>query len=111
MRIRIKQLRPGNINEAIKLAVELEAYNRVEHKSHLQVTLTEADTNSLSAISKITEKFDKLQKDVDEMKGPRHRHGLRTSTGTQISGDTAKRKTKSVSTAISLIIYVETVFC
>jgi hypothetical protein len=55
------------------MAVELEAYNRVEHKSHLRATLAEAgeDTNSLSAmLTKLTEKFDKLQKDIDEMKGP-----------------------------------------
>jgi hypothetical protein len=58
MRIRIKQSRPGNLNEAIKLAVELEAYNRAEHKSHLRATLAEAgqDTNSLSAM---LTKFDK----------------------------------------------------
>jgi hypothetical protein len=74
MRIRIKQSRTGNLNEAIKLAVELEAYNRAEYKGHLRATLAETgeDTNNLSAmLTKLTEKFDKLQKDKDEMKGPK----------------------------------------
>jgi hypothetical protein len=75
MRFRITQSRPGNLNEAIKLAVELEAYNRAEHKTrHLQATLAETgeDANSLPAmLTKLTEKVDKLQKDVDEMKGPK----------------------------------------
>ena len=33
MRIHIKQSRPSNLNVAIKLAVELEVYNRAERKS------------------------------------------------------------------------------
>jgi hypothetical protein len=32
MRIRIKQACPRNLNDAIQLAVELEAYNRAEKK-------------------------------------------------------------------------------
>jgi hypothetical protein len=115
MQIRIKQSRPGNLNEAIKLAMELEAYHTAEHKSHLGATLAEAgeDTSSLSSmLTKLTEKFDKLQNDVDEM-DRRPRHGLRTSTGIQMSGDTAKRKVIIVSTTctINLVIYVGTVLC
>ena len=46
IRIRIKQSRPANLNEAISLAVELEAYNRVERrerelKGHLRSTTVE----------------------------------------------------------------------
>ena len=73
MRFRIQQSRPGNLNKAIKLAVELEAYNRPEHNSHLRATLAEAgeDINSLSAmLTKLTYNFDKLQRDVNEVKGP-----------------------------------------
>lgn len=49
MRIRIKQSRPQNLNEAIRLAVELEAYNRAERqnqisKGHLRVSNTEQTT-------------------------------------------------------------------
>jgi hypothetical protein len=45
-RIRIKQSRPASLNEAISLAVELEAYNRVEKrdqefKSHLREAFVE----------------------------------------------------------------------
>lgn len=46
IRIRIKQSRPANLNEAISLAVELEAYNRVEKrdrelKGHLRAAFVE----------------------------------------------------------------------
>ena len=34
MRIRIKQSRPQNLNDAIRLAVELETFNRAEQKSN-----------------------------------------------------------------------------
>lgn len=49
MRIRIKQSRPQNLNEAIRLAVKLEAYNRLEKqnqisKGHLRVSKTEQTT-------------------------------------------------------------------
>jgi hypothetical protein len=65
MQIRIKQSRPGNLNEAFKLAVELEAYNTAEHKSHLRATPAETgeDTDSLSAmLTKLTEKFENYRK-------------------------------------------------
>jgi hypothetical protein len=38
MRIRIKQARPTNLNDAIQLAVELEAYNRVEKRNYARST-------------------------------------------------------------------------
>ena len=60
MRIRIKQSRPTNLNEAIKLAVELEAYNRAERKSHLRGTMTDpgdnaSDTSLSGMLSKLME--------------------------------------------------------
>lgn len=59
MRIRIKQSRPQNLNEAIRLAVKLEAYNRAEKqnqisKSHLQVPNTEQTTPFTTAEAKET---------------------------------------------------------
>ena len=50
IRIRIKQSRPVNLNEAISLAVELEAYNRVEKrdrelKGHLRAAFVEEQTD------------------------------------------------------------------
>lgn len=73
IRIRIKQSRPTNLNEAINLAVELEAYNRAERKSHPSSIMTESDdkTNDTSLsgmLSKLIEKFDNLHRDVDELK-------------------------------------------
>ena len=41
IRICVKQSLPTNLNEAIQIAVELEAYNRAERKSHLRATITE----------------------------------------------------------------------
>ena len=73
MRIHIKQSRPSNLNEAIKLAAELEAYNRAERKSHLRATMAEpgnnaSDTSLYVMLSKFMEKFDNLQRDVNTIK-------------------------------------------
>ena len=64
--IRRKQSRPSNLNEAIKLAVQLEAYNGAEHKSHLRATIAgtgnnASDTSLSGMLSKFMEKFDNLQ--------------------------------------------------
>ncbi|XP_065921922.1 uncharacterized protein [Magallana gigas] len=74
MRIRIKQSRPTNLNEAVKLAVELEVFNRAEHKSHLRTTVTETvnevqssnESDLAMMIKDLTSK--KLQRDVDEIR-------------------------------------------
>ena len=41
MRIRIKQARPKYLNDAIQLAVELEAYNRAEKRNYARPTTSE----------------------------------------------------------------------
>ena len=45
MRLRIKQSRPQNLNEAIRLAVELDSYYKTEKKSHLQSVNAMKSTN------------------------------------------------------------------
>lgn len=45
MRILIKQSRLTNLKKAIELAVELEAYNRAERKSHRRAILVESIDN------------------------------------------------------------------
>jgi hypothetical protein len=67
MRIRIKQSRPLNLNDAIQLAVELEAYNRAERKSYARPTTTEpsSETNALSKA--LSAKFDSLQNEVRDL--------------------------------------------
>lgn len=56
MKIRIKQSRLQNLNEAIRLAVKLDAYNRSEKqnqisKGHLRVSKTEQTTRVTTAES------------------------------------------------------------
>ena len=73
MRIRIKQSRLINLNEAIKLAFELEAYHRAERKSYLRATMADSgdngsDTSLSGMLSKLMEKFDNLQRDVNTIK-------------------------------------------
>ena len=41
MRFRIKQARPKYLNDAIQLAVELEAYNRAEKRNYARPTTSE----------------------------------------------------------------------
>ena len=65
MRIRIKLSRSTNLNEAIKLAVELEVYNRAERNGHLRTAMAEpgdnaSDSSLSSMLSKVMEKFDNL---------------------------------------------------
>jgi hypothetical protein len=51
MRIRIKQARPRNLNDAIQLAVELEAYNRAEKRNYARSTTIEpVDDRTASAL-------------------------------------------------------------
>lgn len=65
MRVRIKLSRSTNLNEAIKLAVELEVYNRAERNGHLRTAMAEpgdnaSDSSLFSMLSKVMEKFDNL---------------------------------------------------
>ena len=49
MRIRIKQSRPQNLNDAIRLAVELETFNRAERRvaeSHSYLRTIAADSTA-----------------------------------------------------------------
>ena len=61
MHNRIKQSRYSNLNEAMKLAVELEAYNRAERKSLLKATMANpgdnaSDTSLSGMLSMLMEK-------------------------------------------------------
>ena len=99
MRIRIKQSRPTNLNEAIKLAVELEAYNRAERKCHLRTTMAEpgdnaSDTSLSGMLSKLMEKFDTLQRDVNAMKSQKTSSPPMQNKGAFASDHNRKRQIK-----------------
>ena len=58
MRIRIKQSRPQNLNDAIRLAVELETFNRAERRvtegrSYLRTTAADSTADKVSVKQKI----------------------------------------------------------
>ena len=61
MRIRIKQARPENLNDAVRHAVELEAFNRAERK-HL-----EGQGYMRNTSEKVTEAQSNLEKDVKSL--------------------------------------------
>ena len=72
MRIRIKQARPKNLNDAIQLAVELEAYNRAEKRNYARPTTTEpVDGKTASALEDLCAKLESLQNEMRELKAQR----------------------------------------
>ena len=87
MRIRIKQSRPCNLNQAICLAVELEAFYKAEQRNdygraHLRSaagqdgdhSLNEKEPQLTDILKEFSTKLDKLQKELDEFKtGDRNR--------------------------------------
>ena len=69
IRIRIKQSRPANLKEAISLAVELEAYNRVEKRDkefrgHLRTATSEEQPSTSSTAT--DHRLETLMKSVEE---------------------------------------------
>jgi hypothetical protein len=69
MRIRIKQARPRNLNDAIQLAVELEAYNRAEKRNYARSTTIEpVDDRTASALKDLCAKLESLHNEMRELK-------------------------------------------
>jgi uncharacterized C2H2 Zn-finger protein len=78
MRIRIKQARPRNLNEAIQLAVELEAYTRAEKTNYARSTITEpVDCRTASALEELSAKVEALQTEIRELKAQRNERSPR----------------------------------
>jgi hypothetical protein len=72
MRIRIKQARPRNLNDAIQLAVELEAYNKAEKRKYARSTTIEpVDDRTASALKDFWAKLDSLHNEMRELKAQR----------------------------------------
>ncbi|CAC5390311.1 unnamed protein product [Mytilus coruscus] len=73
MRIKIKQSRPQNLNQAICLAVELEAFYKAEKRQDFvkpQMRATHADTSTqeLSKDDKFTEMMDSFTKQLESLR-------------------------------------------
>ena len=69
MRLRIKQARPRDLNEAIRHAVELEAYAKAERKDtekkgYYRPIGNSEKTNELSELTKLVENMGVLMKDM-----------------------------------------------
>lgn len=66
MRLRIKQSRPQNLNEAIRLAVELDAYYKTEKRSHLHsVNFTKPTGENESQSKDLFEMMQTLQDKIE----------------------------------------------
>ena len=71
IRLRLKQSKPTNLNETVKLAIELEAFQLAENekcgksKKFVRFTKSEGDQNQKDLLEKITE----LEKEVEKLKG------------------------------------------
>ena len=71
MRIRIKQSRPQNLNDAIRLAVELETFNRAERRvtegrSYLRTTTADSTAGKVSDKTKNQTDIMKLMTDMQK---------------------------------------------
>ena len=89
MRIRIKQSRPQNLNDAIRLAVELETFNRAERRvteglSYLRTTAADSIAGKVSDQTKdqkdmmklmtdMQKRLSDLQRDVNQLKNEKFR--------------------------------------
>jgi hypothetical protein len=72
MRIRIKQAGPRNLNDAIQLVIELEAYNRAEKRNYARSTTIEpVDDRTASALKDLWAKVESLHNDMRELKAQR----------------------------------------
>ena len=67
----LKQARPRNLNDAIQLAVELEAYNRAEQKNYGRSTTAEpldGSSRRVSLLGELCAKLETLQRQMQELK-------------------------------------------
>lgn len=76
MRLRIKQARPQSLNDAIRIAVELEAFiksdfRRIEQKSHLRVANVDSSRNDDAEIREMRKPGDSMR---SVQNGSKQRH-------------------------------------
>ena len=64
MRLKIKQARPLNLNDAIQRAVELEAYNRAERQRTDNIRVMNKDSTDTANVSKIDQFMETVEKNM-----------------------------------------------
>ena len=64
MRLKIKQARPLNLNDAIQRAVELEAYNRAERQRTDNIRVMNKDSTDTAKVSKIDQFMETVEKNM-----------------------------------------------
>ena len=87
MRLRIKQSRPGSLNDAIRLSVELDAYYKTERRGELRmIESTERDhvksaqpLELINLMTKMQTQLDKLEKQVQNQNWRQREHTLQVS--------------------------------
>ena len=84
IRLRIKQSRPATLNDAIRLAVELEAFVKSEEKNKelkgyiCTVDVTEPElSKSEKELQKLLGRLEELQKEMKELKSQKHGRSAR----------------------------------
>ena len=102
MRIRIKQSRPVNLTDAIRTAVELEAYKKadrqsIEGKSHIRTAKSDqSDSPGFSkdmeeVLKKIQTQLEVVQKDISQLKASRNRqYERKMNSGAQSNNSTPR---------------------
>ncbi|MCG8047963.1 MAG: RNase H-like domain-containing protein, partial [Candidatus Thiodiazotropha endolucinida] len=72
MRLRIKQARPSDLNDAVRHAVELEAFYRAEKRHQGQVRTTSTDQSAqaeaITSLQKTVEKLEKMVQDLSKQR-------------------------------------------
>ena len=70
MRLRIKQARPSDLNDAVRHAVELEAFYRAEKRHQEQVRTTTTDQNTqeevITSLQRTVDKLEKMVRDFSK---------------------------------------------
>ncbi|KAK3084984.1 hypothetical protein FSP39_022391 [Pinctada imbricata] len=98
MRIRIKQSRPKNLNEAVCLAVELDAFNSTEKRRADTVSVRAAESrvsNELSPVLKFIEETNKaltdIRADIQSLKSNKTLGNVRNGSDSKSQGKTNLR--------------------
>ena len=100
MRLRIKQARPSNLNDAVRHAVELEAFNRAERRhlegqGYMRATTEKPaveKTNSEIDMIKLQKSLTDLQKSVEALKWQRPRSESKARDNSKDQTEPRKRK-------------------
>ena len=95
MRLRIKQSRPKDLNDAICHAVELDAFNNAEKRlqdstDFVRATYTEGSSKSKSSVESMVSEMNKvlneLRSEVKQLKASQNTHGATSGSVANTAG-------------------------